>query len=189
MKILSYNVRGLGRAEKRREVQRLVREKKPWVVCIQETKLEVVDDFLCRSLWGSSAVGFSFKPSVGAAGGILTLWDIGEVDICLSMSFENCLVVKGRFIKSNLDFSLVNVYAPCDSGGRQVLWERLGGLISNDIEVSWCILGDFNVIRTLEERRSRMVDDNKMIFLVLISLLMAIFLLIYHFVAGVILGT
>ena len=27
------------------EVQRLVRERKPWVVCIQETKLEVVYDF------------------------------------------------------------------------------------------------------------------------------------------------
>ena len=78
--------------------------------------------FLCRSMWGSSAVSFSFKPSVGASGGILTLWDTLEVDIWLSMSFDNCLVVKGRFIKSNLDFSLVNVFAPCKSGGRQVLW-------------------------------------------------------------------
>jgi len=51
MKIISYNDRGMGGGEKRREVQRLVRERKPWVVCIQETKLEVVDDFLCRSLW------------------------------------------------------------------------------------------------------------------------------------------
>jgi len=106
------------------------------VECIQETKLEVVDDFLCRSLRGSSVVGFSFKPTVGVSGGILTLWDTLEVDIWLSMSFDNCLMVKGRFMKSNLDFSLVNVYASCESRGRQVLWERLRGMISNDIEAA-----------------------------------------------------
>lgn len=44
-----------------------------------------------------------------------------EVDVLLPMSIDNCLVVKGRFVKSNLDFSLANVCAPCDSGGRQVL--------------------------------------------------------------------
>jgi len=80
-----------------------------------------VDNFLCRSLWGSSAIGFSFKPSVGASGGILTLWDTLEVDIWFPMSYDSCFVVKGRLVKSNLDFSLVNVYAPCDNEERQVL--------------------------------------------------------------------
>ena len=50
MKLISYNMRGLGGWEKRREVQRLVREKKPFVMCIQETKLQVLNDFVCRSL-------------------------------------------------------------------------------------------------------------------------------------------
>jgi len=53
MKLLSYNLRGLGGWEKRREVQRLVREKSPLVFCIQETKLQKFNDIVCRSLWGS----------------------------------------------------------------------------------------------------------------------------------------
>lgn len=51
MKIISYNIRGLGRWEKKREIQKLVRQRSPSVVCIQETKLIVVDDVVCRFLW------------------------------------------------------------------------------------------------------------------------------------------
>jgi len=35
MKVLAYNVRGLGGVEKRVEVRRLVQEKNPFVLCIQ----------------------------------------------------------------------------------------------------------------------------------------------------------
>jgi exonuclease III len=39
MKVISWNVRGLGRVDKRKEVRNLVREKNPLIVCLQETKL------------------------------------------------------------------------------------------------------------------------------------------------------
>lgn len=77
------------------------------------------------------------------------------------MTIDNCLVIKRRFINSNLDLSLASVYAPYDSGGRHVLWERLGGLIRNDNEAAWCVLDYFNVIRSLEERLSRVVGDSR----------------------------
>lgn len=35
MKILSINIRGLGAAEKRRDVRKLVLERKPMMLCIQ----------------------------------------------------------------------------------------------------------------------------------------------------------
>lgn len=66
MKILSYNVRGLGGGEKRVEVRRLVQEKCPFVLCIRESKLRVVDDFLIKSIWGDAPCSYSFQPSVGA---------------------------------------------------------------------------------------------------------------------------
>jgi len=47
MKIISFNIRGLGAVVKKREIRRLVLEKKPAVLCIQEMKMEVVDEFLC----------------------------------------------------------------------------------------------------------------------------------------------
>lgn len=43
------------------------------------------------------------------------MWDCPKVEIESSMTFYHALVVHGRFIKSGNEFSLVNVYAPCDS--------------------------------------------------------------------------
>jgi len=65
MKIISWNVRGLGSFEKRREVCHLVREKKPFILCVQETKMSVIDMNLCKSIWGGDLVDFSFQLSVG----------------------------------------------------------------------------------------------------------------------------
>jgi endonuclease/exonuclease/phosphatase family metal-dependent hydrolase len=47
MKIISWNIRGLGGMVKRKEVRKLVGEQIPSIVCLQETKQEHCDDFLC----------------------------------------------------------------------------------------------------------------------------------------------
>lgn len=53
-KIISYNVRGLGGFEERSEVRRLVEDKKPFVLCLQESKLSMVDDAEINTISGSS---------------------------------------------------------------------------------------------------------------------------------------
>jgi len=81
MKILSWNVRGLRGLEKKREVRLLVGEKLPFILCIQETKLQTCDDFVCASVWGNSPHSYSFRPSIGASGGFLIVWDNSEVEV------------------------------------------------------------------------------------------------------------
>ena len=66
MKVLSYNARGLGGGEKRVEVRRLVDEKNLFVLCIQESKLSVIDDWLIKSIWGDTPFGYSYQPLLGA---------------------------------------------------------------------------------------------------------------------------
>jgi hypothetical protein len=104
-------------------------------------------------MWGAEPMTFSFKSSVGASGGIITVWDPSVLDVWLSVNIANCLIVKGRFINNNEVFCLANIYAPCDSGGRQVLWGALTNLFQLHGEAAWCVLGDFNAVRSSEERR------------------------------------
>jgi len=78
---------------------------------MQETKLIVVDDVACGSLWGLSSVGYSYRPSIGGSGGILSLWDTDEVEVWFSSSFDNVLIIKRRFLKNNIEFDIANVYA------------------------------------------------------------------------------
>jgi len=104
MKILSWNVRGLGGAVKKREAGHLVREKKPFILCIQETKLPVFNAFDCLSIWGDDKVDFSYQRSTGASGGLVTLWDVNEVEVWSTASLDHVLAVTGRFLKSREQF-------------------------------------------------------------------------------------
>jgi len=114
MKLLSWNVRGLGSLEKRKEVRSLVKEKRPLILCIKETKLQRCDVDVCLSVWDGQQASFSFRPSLGASGGLLTIWDSAEVEVWSSACFDHVLSIHGRFILANEEFYLFNVYAPCD---------------------------------------------------------------------------
>ena len=163
MRLLSWNVRGLGGLEKRKEVKDLVREKAPIVLCIQETKMQLIDDFLCTLIWGPLNHDYSYSPSVGASGGLLTVWDTSEVDVWASSRGDHFLLIHGRFIKSNAEFYLFNVYALCDQRAKQTLWTSLSARLHTLGNCNVCLCGDFNYIRSLEERRlvrgTRVVDD------------------------------
>jgi len=63
--------------------------KRPTGVCLQETKLAVVNDCVIRSLWGSEPMGFS-----GASGGILSFWDVSELEVWCPLSFELFLLFR-----------------------------------------------------------------------------------------------
>jgi len=92
-------------------------------------------------------MAFSFRLSVGASGGLLTLWDREEVDIAFSFSFNHVLAVGGRFLHSNEEFVLFNVYALCDVGSQSVLWENLSARLVAYVGHLVCVCGDFNVVR------------------------------------------
>lgn len=94
-------------------------------------------------LWGSSAVSFSFRPSQGASGGLLTLWDNTEVEVGSSISFPHSLIINGRFIKSNEEFYLFNIYAPCDAAARRILWDSLSPRLHLLRGKKVCVCGDF----------------------------------------------
>jgi exonuclease III len=58
-KIISWNVRSLNDKEKRLGIRGLLREWKANIVCLQETKMDVITREVVRSLWGCHHVGWS----------------------------------------------------------------------------------------------------------------------------------
>lgn len=75
MKILSYNIRGAGRRVKRKEVRDLVRKEGIDFCCIQESKLEIVDERIGRAIWGRRNFELEADPSEGNAGGVISIWN------------------------------------------------------------------------------------------------------------------
>ena len=100
MKILSWNVRGLGSRAKRKRVKDTISKATPDVVLLQETKLEILDDLVVRDVWESRFKGWECLPSVGASGGVLVIWDTRfatKVDSIHGIFFVSVLLdIKGR---------------------------------------------------------------------------------------------
>ena len=77
MKLMTYNVRGLGGRVKRKALKQIVMKEKVEILCVQESKLEVVDQKICKEVWGDSEVEWRAVPATNRAGGIITLWGKG----------------------------------------------------------------------------------------------------------------
>ena len=152
MIILSYNCRGLGRGIKWSAIRRLNLIHKIDLVCIQETKREIFDKFICQSMWGDSTVSWDSVPSVQAAGGLLCLWNNSVFQVERRIKGHSFLFLDGIWVAENQRLHIVNVYAPCDLPGKRILWEELRQLKVANPNGVWCFLGDFNSIRSHEER-------------------------------------
>ena len=72
LKIISWNVRGLNEWDKRLRVRNLIRNWRLDIVCLQETKMELITRVVILSLWGGQHVDWSYLGSWGASGGCET---------------------------------------------------------------------------------------------------------------------
>ncbi|KAL4347478.1 hypothetical protein GQ457_17G001450 [Hibiscus cannabinus] len=149
--LMSWNIRGLGSDVKISVVRQLVRLHRIDVLFIQEVKKSDVDDLFVRRLWRDDDFQFCFSAAVGCAGGLLSVWDSNCFKAASSWVHRNYILVKGVWIKDNSEFVIGNVYAPCKLQDQAVLWDELRELKLSLIH-SWLVGGDFNVVRSIEER-------------------------------------
>lgn len=70
--ILNWNVRGLNGKATRKVVKDLVAEHKCTIVCLQETKMEFIDDMMVKETLGPQfATSFTYLPAQATRGGVL----------------------------------------------------------------------------------------------------------------------
>jgi hypothetical protein len=131
----------------------MVRDHNVNFLAIQETKLEVISDKLCYSLWGSEDCNWVFVPAQGANGGMLSLWSKSNANLIFSFSGEGFLGVCIDWGVRELRCYIVNVYSKCDLASKKILWSNLimskGGFGAGN----WCVVGDFNAVMEPGERK------------------------------------
>ncbi|GJY58836.1 RNA-directed DNA polymerase, eukaryota [Tanacetum coccineum] len=151
MNVLSLNIQGLGQLTKKRWIRELNMKNKINFVAFQETKLESIDLFSIKELWGNFSFDFTLSPSIGFSGGILCVWDPNiflKDNATISDSF---VAVRGTWVSSSTKLMIVSVYAPQDLSEKKSLWEYITHII--DLWDGECIiLGDFNEFRSEHER-------------------------------------
>ncbi|TYJ02559.1 hypothetical protein E1A91_A13G238000v1 [Gossypium mustelinum] len=150
---------GLGSEVKKASVKRIYRLAKANVCFLQETKLELVTMDVVRKLWGDDNCEFRFVAVTGRSGGLLTMWNKYEFLLLKEWSDGRLLVIKGRWVKEDLEVVLINVYAPNLVYEQNILWGVLTEVIIQ-FASPWIRGGDFNVVQCRSER-SRCVGSAK----------------------------
>ncbi|GJV02698.1 RNA-directed DNA polymerase, eukaryota [Tanacetum coccineum] len=148
---------GFGEAGKKGWIKTIIREERPDIIGLQETKCGVIDDMVIEDLWGGRGFGFSQLPALGNSGGILLIWDTRSFTYKEGTGDERFVAVKGEWKGKNGDVSLACIYGPHVGRQKACLWERICGLMDSS-KGAWCIFGDLNVVRGSEERRNSQVN-------------------------------
>ncbi|KAK9902279.1 hypothetical protein M0R45_001786 [Rubus argutus] len=111
MKIISWNVKGLGSRSKRRVLKEKLVSSKADIVILQETKKEVIQRKLIGSIWGIRSSDWVSIPSNGRSGGILIMWKTKSVSVVEAVVgiFSISIKIKGM---NELDWWISRVYGP-----------------------------------------------------------------------------
>ena len=112
LSIVFWNVRGLNSWAKRTAVRSVISSARPCIVCLQETKLELVSSSLVSETLGASFGDFFFLPATGTCGGILLAWDSTKIALShpeISSYHASALVTP---LSGNQHWWLSGVYGP-----------------------------------------------------------------------------
>ncbi|GKC63795.1 putative RNA-directed DNA polymerase [Tanacetum coccineum] len=142
-------------------VKSIIRDERPDVTGLQETKSGTVDEYWIEELWGGMGFEFTQIEANGSSGGILLIWDTNTFTCKEAMGDERFISIKGEWKGRVGDVFLVCVHRPHIGRQKASLWDRLMGLM-NKYNGAWCIFGDLNVVRSRDDRLNSQVNVKEM---------------------------
>jgi exonuclease III len=128
----------------------LVNERKCNIICFQVTKREYFDHSYLRNFCTRKFTNFNYTPSIGSSGGIITIWNGGVFNGILVSQDTHHVTTEFTCNSSGKKWYLKNIYGPVHNEDRQNFITWLSNLDSTQMNL-WIILGDFNLIRDLED--------------------------------------
>lgn len=112
MRIMFWNIRGLGKAYRRIWVKEHILVEDLDVVAIQETIKHDFSDFKLKEMAGNKDFCWLWVPSRGHSGGLITGIKVDDFDLEQSITNIFFVAILLRNRKTNYRFWLVNVYGP-----------------------------------------------------------------------------
>jgi exonuclease III len=152
LKILIWNVRGLNARARRTAIRSLVLSSGASIVCLQETKMEMIPSYIVLEALGSEFDDYTYLPAVGTRGGILLAWKSREVRITDPMFTTNALTAK----VSGADptpWWISIVYGPQDDEEKVAFLDELRHIRAT-CAGPWLLCGDFNLIYRDEDKNN-----------------------------------
>jgi hypothetical protein len=140
MKVLSWNIRGLNKAFKQREIGKVIRLWKISILCLVETKVrqENMDRVISATLPGWEIL---HNYGVNCYGRIWICWDPGITNIHEQVLTCNVCPKSGKD-----PWILSTVYGANHGVDRKRLLQQLIFIKESFCSIPWLLVGDFHVI-------------------------------------------
>ncbi|XP_058103324.1 uncharacterized protein LOC131246882 [Magnolia sinica] len=153
MKIISWNVRELGFKQKRRLIKSTCSRSNPQILCLQESKIKVMDSRLMRSIWKASDASWVIKEASRSSGGIIIAWRTIHWSLLNSSVGSFFISATLRNSITGSGYLICFVYGPNDINLRSDFWSELSS-VCQSFNGPICFAGDFNTIRFSAEKSS-----------------------------------
>jgi len=149
MKILAWNVQGAKKGQIREEIRYLKQAQQPDLLFLIET---LTSEETTKQLLPQLGFDqFDYTLPVNHSGGIWVLWNTKNI-------MANVLLKEDRAIHMLVfdiviqKFSIISgIYAPAQSGHKDVFWNHLRDL-HGIVDMPWCLIGDFNELECHDDK-------------------------------------
>lgn len=160
--VLNWNVRGLNAPHRRNAVRDMVNSTHATIVCLQETKLQIIDEQVVRSMLGAEFCdNYSYLPASEVRGGIIIAVSDRHFSLISTMMTDNTITVTVKMLDEGAERSLTSVYAPQWEQEKGQFIEELKGL-KTKVNSKWLITGDFNLIYKAEAKNNARLNRRLM---------------------------
>ena len=112
MKLIAWNIRGIGNRGKQRNLSNRIKEEKPDMVFIQETKCSMDKIIEIHNKWLIKYEYLEVKEKNSVGGGMLMLWDPQKFRILDAEASRNYLSLVCQPLGDKEIYMITNVYGP-----------------------------------------------------------------------------
>jgi len=165
MKFISWNIIGLGNKRKQRMLSNIMKIATPDIIFIPETKCSIQKLKQIHSRWMDRFEFLEVKVE-NTVGRILTLWHPQKISILDVDASRNYLSIILQLVGAVDTFLFTNVYRPQRIYEKLRLLNSLAKLRSRHEEIPWVLGVDFNMIKSLSEKKggTRLLNKDSELF-------------------------
>jgi exonuclease III len=161
LNVAIWNLRGLNNPARRNSIFLFLSAFNLSMVCVQESKLQVVDSCIIFQTFGSAFDGFDFIPADGTKGGIIVAWKSNMLRVNTLHKGEFSITVEITSLKDARTWAMTTVYGPQEDGDKVRFLHELTHIGAN-MQLPWIVSGDFNLVWDASDKSNGRVNRRLM---------------------------
>ncbi|XP_071734239.1 uncharacterized protein [Rutidosis leptorrhynchoides] len=120
-------------------------------LALQESKMTRLQLFRLKSMWGNNHFDYALSLARGFSRGIISMWDPHSFVKENVWCFNHYVIVKGLWVRENIEVYMINVYAPQHLSDKVNVWNAITNFMASN-SGDYILFRDWNSVCEESER-------------------------------------